>query len=173
MSDITFGAYLSKMQRARDDLPHVVAKACREATIRAVDTATNATPPNKKTGRILGKNVAVGEMAQRWAVDSKTTPIISDDTIKTVLANNKPYAAYVNNGHRMDRHFVPGLYVDEERGGVLSYEPSGIVDGKKVGLVVGTKTKYVKGEFMADKAKAAYQETLESELQARVKEMFS
>lgn len=173
MSDITFQAYLSKMQRARDDLPQVVAKACREATIRAVDAATDATPPHKKTGRKLGKNVAVGKLAQRWAVASTTEPEISGGTITTVLANDAQYASYVNDGHRMDRHFVPGLYIDGKRGGVLSYEPSGIVDGEKVGIVVGTKTKYVKGEFMTDKAKKAYQETLEAELDAKVKELFT
>ena len=73
----------------------------------------------------------------------------------TFLANDMEYASYVNDGHRMDRHFVPGLYVDEN--GQLNYDPAA-----KVGLVVGTKTTYVKGEFMVDKGKDAYQKALET-----------
>ena len=37
------------------------------------------------------------------------------------------------------------------------------------GLVVGTKTKYVKGEFMVDKAKEAYQKTVLAELDREIR----
>lgn len=74
------------------------------------------------------------------------------------------YASYVDQGHRMDRHFVPGLYIDEN--GQLARN----VDGKG-GLVVGTKTKYVKGEFMADKAKEAYQKTVLVELDKEIRRL--
>lgn len=169
MADITFEAYLAKMQRARDDLPQVVAKACKEATIRAVDAATDATPPKSNTGRgpYIGTNTVTGELKAHWATDSTTEPEISGGTITTVLANDVQYASYVNDGHRMDRHFVPGLHINPYNG-LLEYDP-----GKDVGIVVGTKTKYVKGEFMTDKAKKAYQETLEAELDAKVKELFT
>ena len=80
----------------------------------------------------------------------------------TVLRNNAEYASYVNNGHRMKRHFVPGLYINPESG-LLEYDPSA-----KVGIVVGTKTRYVKGEFMVDKAKKAYQEALLDELDKEI-----
>ena len=48
--------------------------------------------------------------------------------------------SYVNDGHRMDKHYVPGLYVDDD--GLLSYDPAG-----DVGMMVGTKTKYVDGLY--------------------------
>ena len=82
----------------------------------------------------------------------------------TILANDLEYASYVDQGHRMDRHFVPGLYVDEN--GVLNYDPA-----RKVGLVVGTKTRYVKGEFMTDKAKEAYQKTVLAELDKEIRRL--
>lgn len=169
MADMTFEAYLSKMRRARDDLPQVLAKACRKATIKAVEAAANATPPKTDTGRgpYIGTNTVTGELKAHWSTDSTTTPVISDDTITTTLANDKEYASYVNDGHRLDRHFVPGLHVNPNNG-LLEYDPD-----KNVGIVVGTKTKYVKGEFMTDKAKKAYQETLEAELDAKVKELFT
>lgn len=61
----------------------------------------------------------------------------------------------------MDKHFVPGLYVDES--GQLNYDPAA-----KTGLVVGTKTKYVKGEFMVDKAKEAYEKAVLTELDKEI-----
>lgn len=76
----------------------------------------------------------------------------------TVLANDKEYASYVNDGHRMDRHFVPGLYINPSSG-LLEYDPSA-----KVGIVVGTKTSYVPGIHMVDAAIEEYRKTLKSEL---------
>ena len=61
------------------------------------------------------------------------------------------YASYVNNGHRMDRHFVPGLNIDEASG-TLQFDP-----GKDVGIVVGTRTAYVPGVYMAEAAKETYE----------------
>ena len=43
--------------------------------------------------------------------------------------------------------------------GMLEYNPDG-----KVGIVVGTKTPYVKGLFMADAAKEEYQRVIREEL---------
>ena len=83
----------------------------------------------------------------------------------TILANDKQYASYVNDGHRMDRHFVPGLYINPESG-LLEYDPEA-----KVGIVVGTKTHYVKGEFMVDKGKEAYQKTVSSELDKEIERL--
>ena len=66
----------------------------------------------------------------------------------------------------MDKHFVPGLYINPESG-LLEYSP-----GVDVGIVVGTKTKYVKGEFMVDKGKQAYRETVASELDREIARLF-
>jgi hypothetical protein len=54
--------------------------------------------------------------------------------------------------------------VDEN--GVLNYDPA-----RKVGLVVGIKTRYVKGEFMTDKAKEAYQKTVLAELDKEIRRL--
>ena len=58
----------------------------------------------------------------------------------------------------MDRHFVPGLYVNPESG-LLEYDPYA-----NVGIVVGTKTAYVEGKFMVDDAKRGVPKTLRIEL---------
>ena len=103
-------------------------------------------------------------MKQHWATDSRTTPQRRGDDRVTGLNNDKEYASYVNDGHRMDRHFVPGLYINPGSG-LLEYDPS-----KKAGIVVGTKTKYVPGLHITDKARKKYRETVEAESK-RLEEM--
>lgn len=71
----------------------------------------------------------------------------------------------MNDGHKVDKHFVPGLYVDEN--GILSMDPE-----RDVGLVVGTKTKYVPGLYMKEKAIDKYKEITEAELKKLGGEMF-
>ena len=168
MPSASYLAFLTKMQKAQKDLPKILAAACETATIAAVEAATAATPPKEGTGRgpYMGANTVTGALKQHWASDSRTKPSVEGGTIRTELRNNLQYASYVNDGHRMERHFVPGLHIGE--GGLLEYVPDKDVGG----LVVGTKTPYVKGEFMVDKAKEVYQKTLEKELKANVREVF-
>ena len=75
----------------------------------------------------------------------------------TVLANNMEYASYVNDGHRMDKHYVPGLMVNPFNGMLERVPPDA------GGIVVGTKTTYVEGLFMTDAAKEEYQRVLKEE----------
>ena len=100
-------------------------------------------------------------MAQSWATDSVTTP----NRGKTLLANNQQYASYVNDGHRVDKHFTSHLAIE---GGQLVGKPAG--DG---GLVVGTKTQYVPGLYMKEKAIGVYRDTVRRMLQQKVREALS
>lgn len=154
---------IQQLKIARANIPKVLTKVARDATMRAVEAATDATPPT--VGDLRGTNTRSGELKQHWAADSKTEPKIIENRVETELCNNLEYVSYVNDGHRMDRHFVPGLYINESSG-LLEYDPSA-----DVGIVVGTKTKYVKGKFMADKGKQAYENTVLSELDRQVREL--
>ena len=155
---------LQQLKRVQADLETVLYQAQKQATKKAVQAAADATPPKKGTGRgpYIGTNTMTGELKAHWDSDSRTEPEIHGQQFVTVLANDKEYASYVNDGHRMKRHFVPGLYINPESG-LLECDPSA-----KVGIVVGTKTRYVKGEFMVDKAKKAYQEALLDELDKEI-----
>ena len=159
----SFGAQMRKrleeLRRAGADVPRIIEEVAEGATIEAVRVATENTPPN--TGNIAGTNTRSGQMAQHWSTDSKTTPMNG----RTQLANNMQYASYVNDGHVMDKHFVPGLMVD---GGLLQKAPAGI----NTGLVVGTKTKYVTGLYMKEKAIGKYRSVVKKELSKRVEEAF-
>lgn len=153
---------IQQLKKAQAELPSVLYRVQKEATLRAIEAATDATPPKADTGRgpYIGTNTVTGELKAHWATDSKPEPmggaLSGGSTFVTILANDVEYASYVDQGHRMDRHFVPGLYINPDSG-LLEYDSLYAQYGG--GLVVGTKTKYVKGEFMVDKAKEAYEKT--------------
>lgn len=158
---------IQQLKKAQADLPKILEEVAENATMRAIEAAQAATPPKEGTGRgpYIGANMITGELKAHWASDSVAKPKLNGTAYETFLANNVEYASYVNDGHRMDRHFVPGLYINPESG-LLEYSP-----GAKVGIVVGTKTRYVKGEFMTDKAREAYEETVLSELSKKIEEL--
>ena len=143
-----------------------LAEIAGHATAEAVKEAAIHTPPDAtEEGELRGVHSSTGELAHHWETDSQTVPGQSGGQFITTLANDKQYASYVNDGHDVDKHFVPGLYVDDE--GVLSYDPE-----RDVGLVVGTKTKYVEGLYMKEAGVDKYKEVAEKELDKLAKEMF-
>lgn len=154
----------------------LMAEIAEGATLRAVETAVEKTPPNTfKDDEIRGVHTITGELAQHWQTDSQTVPVQSGTRFITTLANNQDYSSYVNDGHRMDKHFVPGLYIDDS--GILSYDPKlgkkkGKKKGKVIGIVVGTKTKYVPGRYMKEAGVDKYKDVMEVELHKLVHDIF-
>lgn len=154
---------VKRLQNIAAMLPGRLNDITKTATERAVEKAAELTPPTQNDLR--GTNTRTGEMKQHWATDSDTNPQKRGKDLVTRLANDKEYASYVNDGHRMDRYFVPGLYINPYSG-MLEYAP-----GADVGIVVGTKTAYVPGLFMVDEAKRVYEETVQTE-SAKLEELF-
>lgn len=163
---VTLAQRIQQLKKAQADLPNILADVAKGATMRAIEAAQDATPPKAGTGRLPGTHTITGELKAHWATDSQTEPAVRGNRVETTLANNMEYASYVDQGHRMDKHFVPGLYINPYSG-QLEYDPAA-----DVGIVVGTKTKYVKGEFMTDKGKEAYEKAVLAELGKRVEEAF-
>lgn len=153
---------LEELRKAGADVPKIMRDVAESATIEAVRVATENTPPNGSA--IAGTNTRSGEMAQHWASDSQTSPKMTGNSADTTLANNMQYASYVNNGHRMDRHYVPGLI---KNGSLLEK-----VDPSMGGIVVGTRTAYVQGLHMKEKAVGRYRTVVRKELDKRVRERF-
>lgn len=174
-SRVSIQKRINQLRKAGADLDDILYRTAKNATLRAIEAAQDATPPKKGTGRgpYIGTNTVTGELKAHWDTDSKKEPmggaLSGGSTYVTVLANDLQYASYVNDGHRMDRHFVPGLYIDDN--GLLSYDPKMAAD-QSGGIVVGTKTKYVKGEFMVDKAREAYEKTIIAELDKEIARLF-
>lgn len=145
---MTLEERIAQLQDAEARFPGELSAIAKGATIRAVEKATELTPPTLDD--LSGTNTRSGEMKQHWASDSKVIPARRGDTYETELNNDKQYASYVNDGHRMDRHFVPGLVINPESG-MLEYNPDG-----RGGIVVGTRTQYVEGLFMEEAAHEEY-----------------
>lgn len=159
----------AELHRLGQNVPKIMAEVAEGATIAAVERATELTPPNGGAA-ISGTGTRSGEMAQHWSTDSKTKPIMTGGSARTTLANNVQYASYVNDGHRMDQHFVPGLTVKD---GMLQWLPEGdLSEDDGGGITVGTKTKYVKGKYMKQAAIGRYRKLVETELGKRVRESF-
>lgn len=169
MAEYTIKQRLEELRKNRTKLINKLYDIDKGATMRAVEKAAELTPPTMDD--LSGTNTRSGEMKQHWATDSKVEPVggmlSGGSTYVTTLANNKDYASYVNDGHRMDRHFVPGLYINND--GVLEYDGDYAEGGG--GLVVGTKTSYVKGLFMVDKAIEEWRRVLDFEINKMVKEL--
>ena len=154
---MTLAERMEQLQKIKDRLPKILQDAAKNATIRAVEKASEMTPVGIDKP-LAGTNTRTSGMKQDWAAKSKTTPTKRGDRYITNLNNDMNYASYVNDGHRMDRHFVPGLVIDQESG-LLEYNPDGTG-----GIIVGTRTAYVKGLFMVDAAKEEYRRVLQVEL---------
>lgn len=158
---VSFGAdiqrRLKEIRKAEGDVQKVIAEAAQSATFDAIEVAQE----NTNVG-LTGTNTRSGEMKRAWATDSEPYPVNG----KTVLANNQQYASYVNDGHRMDKHYVPGLTID---GGMLQRT----AEGDDSGIMVGTKTQYVPGQYMKEKAVKAYQKRVRKVLKMRLKELLS
>lgn len=135
------------------DMSKVIPEIMEIATQEAVNAATELTPPDSSS-RVPGTNTISGELKAAWQRDSTTKPVQAGNEYRTVQANQKLYASFVNDGHVMDEHFVPGLVVNPHSG-LLELSPDG-----EGGIVVGTQTEYVPGIYMREAGLAAYEHTL-------------
>lgn len=159
---VTLEERVKQLQKIDIQIEQTIQRAAIDATLRAIEKAVEETPPTSDD--LSGTNTRTGELKQHWATDSKPFPVMRGDAYITYLANNRQYASFVDQGHRMDKHFVPGLVINKESG-MLEFNPNG-----KGGIVVGTKTQYVPGLFIVDKAKKEYQRVVRAELK-KVKEL--
>ena len=149
---------LEELRKAQQDIPKIIDEVAEVATIEAVRKARDNTPPNGNAP-LAGTNMRTGAMAVSWERDSVTKPTHG----RTILINSQNYASYVNDGHRVDQHYVPGLYPN---GGLLER-----VDPNVGGIIVGTKTARVPGLFMKEKAIGKYKDTVRNMLQQKVREV--
>ena len=155
---------LEELRKAGQDIPKIIDEVAEVATIEAVRAARANTPPNGGAS-IAGTGMRTGAMAAAWERDSITAPRKGKtELVNSVQAENgQMYASYVNDGHRVDQHYVPGLYPN---GGLLER-----VDPNVGGIVVGTQTSYVKGLFMKEKAIGKYRSTVYRMLSEKAREV--
>lgn len=140
-------ALRAKLDAVRNEYKTQFRRAVKAACQDMVIAAAEATPP--LNGEDRGKNTVTGNLAAHWKYEINETP----EETRVTLTNDMQYASFVDQGHRMDEHFVPWLYIDE-MGSIARSIP---VPGEKLfGLVVGTQTDYIDGYHMVDKAKERF-----------------
>lgn len=110
-------------------------------------------------GEVYAKDLTpsvTGDAKGKWQT-AKAYKVVNG--FRARLYNNSSYIGYINNGHRMEPHFVPGEWV----GTVFDYNPFA-----KEGVIMGAKTKYVKGKFMLEKASGKAEKFLVSKMSKEV-----
>ena len=149
-----FSILLDACKKDKKQLNYNIKKIQEAATIEAIQTAVEKTPPTEGDG-IRGTGTITGNLKSAWARDSIVESKKRGNKYITVLCNKEYYASFVNDGHRMDKHFVPGLIINPYSG-LLEKMPAGMEGG----IMVGTKTKYVVGKYMKENAVAKYYNSL-------------
>ena len=152
-----FNKRMEELRKAGADVPKIVDEVAGLATIEAILEAQAYTPPNGDAS-LANSHLRTGSMHDHWETDS----VYVAEHGHTVLANKMNYASFVNDGHRLDKHYVPGLVVES---GFFERVPP-----EMGGMMVGTRTNYIKGLYMKEKAIDKYKETVEKELSKRIEE---
>lgn len=157
--------YASLMRDISPELKKGVEDNARKACIEA-EAAVKAKTPHPGDGKQRGQNMITGGLQSSWHVTYEPQ---NGTTIGTVqFRNDKPYAEYVQSGHRVTKHFVPWLYKD---GNILSREINH--NQPLFGLVVGGKTPFVKGIDMVGAGTKKFNEVFRKLNQELFKRMFS
>lgn len=148
------GDKLRRLARNSEECQKALSKALDqniEQACEAMEEAAKKHTPHIGDGKRRGFNVINNSLQESWKAEYK--PIKNKKHFgKITLTNSKPYAGFVQNGHKVKKHFVPWLYKDGM--GTLSYETDH--NQPVFGLVVGTKTPYVKGVDMVGPAVKAF-----------------
>lgn len=120
--------------------------------------------PHEGDGKRRGFNVITNSLRESWHAEFQ--PSQEKGEVGTVkLENSKSYAVYVQRGHKVNKHFVPWLYKDGM--GTISYETDH--NQPVFGLVVGTRTPYVKGVDMVGPAHDAFNRVFTSSTKKTLK----
>jgi hypothetical protein len=157
-----WGARLKELKKLGADLPGEVAGIARMALEAAVETAAALTPP-EEDGPLRGTGTITGAAKSLWAADSSKAPALNGNEHTAELANTAQYISYLNDGHRMDRHFVPGLMLNPYNG-LLERADIGLG-----GITVGTATEQTRPLRIKERALEAHERTALAEA-ARVAE---
>ena len=152
-----FAERAQQLRQVGADVPKTLRAVQTAATVAAVRVAQDKTPPNAENG-ISGTGTRTGNLKAHWASDSNIWSEQHGNEYTTTLANNMYYASYVNDGHDMSQHFVPGLMVNP-KSGMLERVPPNIG-----GIVVGTKTSRVPGVYMNEAAIEEYKQVVIEQL---------
>lgn len=160
------------------DVDGIFRRISKGATQRAIAAAEDKTPMSEDD--LAGVNTRSTHLKQHWGDGSTYLPVMRPHPgggveYVTILGNNIDYASYVDQGHRLTKHFVPGLMIDPATGKLQRVEAEytdelGIKHIR--GIVVGTKTSYVPGHFMTEAGRDVFEDSAIRELNKIAQEVF-
>lgn len=160
---------LEQLQKSGKDIEKTLIDIQTKAAKLAVTEAQERTPPYDGMPP-RGAGTITGDMKAHWAEDSRVEPLVikngSEVTYISQLNNNLDYAGYVNDGHALDQHYVPGLIINPYSGLLEKVDPS------LGGIVVGTQTEWVFGYFMKESAIDVYKSEVIKGLEHVVEDVF-
>lgn len=87
---MTLDEHIRQLEALQDALPGMLSDAAKNATLRAVETAQDKTPPTADS--LGGTNARTGDLKQHWATDSRIQPQKQAGQYVTELNNDKEYA---------------------------------------------------------------------------------
>lgn len=169
-----FAEYIKKLtdyqKKLKEEAVRRIEEVVEDARVEAIKTAVDNTPPSVPAGKMRGKNTITGALQRSWKTDS--SEIKRDGKLKWKFnlrnlahtKNGMHYASYVNDGHNLEKHYVPGLYVNPYTN-LIEYDEDKV---DELGMMVGTKTDYVEGYHMVEKANRTWLTYLMKNLARRV-----
>ncbi len=164
-------AFFEKKKLFKEKYIEMLKEVAEEGRLIAIEQVVESTPPNDD-GKPRGANTITGSLKASWEESSDKEITDKGNRMSFMLRNNMDYASYVDKGHSMDQHFVLGLYINPYTG-LLTYEPDrekAIEEG--LGITVGTKTSWVEGLQMTEKAKETFENYTRKEIERRTKEIW-
>lgn len=160
------------------DVDGIFRRISKGATQRAIAAAEDKTPMSEDD--LAGVDTRSGHLKQHWGDGSTYLPVIRPHPgggveYVTILGNDIDYASYVDQGHRLKKHFVPGLMINPVTG-KLERVDAQFTDALGIkhirGIMVGTKTSYIPGLYMSEAGRDVFETAALAELDKIAERMF-
>ena len=104
-------------------------------------------------------SVLTGDLRKQWMLSQIRK---NGSNLEITLSNPLEYASWVEFGHRVKKHFVPGRW----QGNRFIYNPD-----SETGVMMGVKTSWVEGKFMATISLKEIQDIIPTEWDKRLNKL--
>jgi len=142
-----FRELTERLEKISETIDVEIENFCYEMALRALSRTKKRTP------------VITGDLRKQWSLSSI---VKNGSNIDIILFNPLEYSSYVEFGHRVKKHFVPGKW----QGNRFIYNPN-----SDTGVMMGAKTSWVEGKFMATISLKEIQDIVPTEWDKRFKRL--
>jgi len=142
-----FREFAEKIEKLSLTIDVEIEKFFYEMALKALSRTKKRTP------------VITGDLRKQFALSQIRK---NGSNLEITLLNPLEYATYVEFGHRVKKHFVPGKWV----GNRFIYNPD-----SQTGVMMGVKTSWVEGKFMATISLKEIQDIIPTEWDKRLNKL--